>query len=93
MVIKVLGSGCPSCKTLHERVKEVVSEDKDIKVEYITDISVILEEGIMSTPALMIDEKVVCTGRVPSQEEIEEYINGDSEEIQSSNRCSCGGCC
>jgi small redox-active disulfide protein 2 len=75
MIIKVLGSGCPSCKKLYESVKKVVGDNEDIRVEYITDITAILEAGIMSSPALMIDEQVVCSGRVPSEEEIEGYIN------------------
>jgi len=48
----------------------------------------------MSSPALMIDEKVVCFGRIPSEEEIEEYIKGGKVEQESSpGGCSCGGCC
>jgi small redox-active disulfide protein 2 len=94
MIIKVLGSGCPSCKKLYESVKKVVGDNEDIRVEYITDITAILEAGIMSSPALMIDEQVVCSGRVPSEEEIEEYIKGNEVENKSSTGdCSCGGCC
>lgn len=74
MVIKVLGSGCPSCKKLYESVKKVVGDNEEIQVEYITDITALLDAGIMSSPALMIDGKVVFSGRVPSEEEIEEYI-------------------
>lgn len=94
MIIKVLGSGCPSCKKLYESVKNVVDDNKDIEVEYITDITALLEAGIMSSPALMIDQKVVCSGRIPSKEEIEGYIKGNKdEEKTSSSGCSCGGCC
>lgn len=80
MLIKVLGSGCPSCKTLYESVKSVVGDNKDIKVEYITDITALLEAGIMSSPALVIDDDVVSVGRVPSEEEIKEYIDGNKVE-------------
>ncbi|KUK77151.1 MAG: redox-active disulfide protein 2 [candidate division WS6 bacterium 34_10] len=94
MIIKVLGSGCPSCKKLYESVKHVVGENKEIQVEYITDITALLDAGIMSSPALMIDEKVVCSGRVPSEEEIKEYIDGNKvEEKDPTGGCSCGGCC
>lgn len=95
MLIKVLGSGCPSCKSLYESVKNVVGDNKDIQVEYITDITALLEAGIMSSPALVIDENVVSVGRVPSEDEIKEYIGGGKDEKKSSNGgCSCGeGCC
>lgn len=94
MVIKILGSGCPSCKSLHESVKKVVGDNKDITVEYITDITALLEAGIMSSPALVIEDDVVCSGRVPSEDEIKEYINGrkTSKETQNSG-CRCGGNC
>lgn len=94
MLIKVLGSGCPSCKALYESVKDVVGENKDIKVEYITDINALLEAGIMSSPALLIEDEVVCSGRIPSKEEIKEYIDGNKvEEKAFTSGCSCGGCC
>ncbi len=95
MLIKILGSGCPSCKSLFESVKNVVGDKKEIRVEYITDITALLEAGIMSSPALLIDDKVVCSGRVPSEEEIKEYIQGNTEEEKTSTGgCSCGeGCC
>ena len=65
MNIKVLGGGCCKCESLLEAVKEAVAE-KGIKaeIEYITDIQKIVEYGIMSTPALMIDNRVVSMGRV-----------------------------
>ncbi len=94
MNIKVLGSGCPSCKSLYESVKNVVGDNKDIKVEYITDITALLEAGIMSSPALLIEDKLVCSGRVPSEDEIKEYIDGNKvEEKAPTGGCSCGGCC
>ena len=65
MNIKVLGGGCCKCENLLEAVKEAVA-DKGInaEIEYITDMAKIMEYGIMSTPALMIDNKVVSMGRV-----------------------------
>ena len=65
MNIKVLGGGCCKCESLLEAVKEAVAE-KGIKaeIEYITDMARIMEYGIMSTPALMIDGKIVSMGRV-----------------------------
>lgn len=80
MTIKVLGSGCPTCKTLHEMVLKVVEGNGDIEVEYVTDINALIEAGIMTSPALMIDTKVVCAGRLPSEEEIEEYIKQERKD-------------
>ncbi len=65
MNIKVLGGGCCKCENLLEAVKEAVAEKgTDAKIEYITDMARIMEYGIMSTPALMIDNKIVSMGRV-----------------------------
>ncbi len=71
MNIKVLGGGCCKCENLLEAVKEAVAE-KGIKaeIEYITDMSKIMEYGIMSTPALMVDNKVVSMGRVLKAKDI-----------------------
>lgn len=75
MKIKVLGSGCMSCKKLHNNVLEATKDMKDVEVEYITDISKIISMGIMRTPALVINDKIVSTGRVLNTKEIEELIN------------------
>ena len=65
MNIKVLGGGCCKCENLLGAVKEAVAEKGvDADIEYITDMQKILEYGIMSTPALMINNKVVSMGRV-----------------------------
>ena len=71
MNIKVLGGGCCKCESLLEAVKEAVAE-KGIKaeIEYTTDIQKIVEYGIMSTPALMIDNRVVSMGRVLKAKDI-----------------------
>ena len=75
MVIKILGTGCAKCKSLDKITREVVEKNRInatiIKVE---DILEIMKYGVMSTPALVIDEKVVLKGRVPSQEEIRKLL-------------------
>ncbi len=80
ITIKVLGTGCSKCKTLENLTKEVVSENSyNAEVIKIDDIVDIMNYGIMATPGLVINEKVVISGRVPSKEEIktqiEKYIN------------------
>ncbi len=75
MEIKVLGSGCRKCKTLEEMTKQVVAENgisaEVIKVE---DMLEIMKLGVMTTPALVVDGKVVLKGRVPTLNELKELI-------------------
>lgn len=75
MEIKVLGTGCPKCKTLEKSTREVIAEmgiEADISKE--EDIMKIMEYGIMHTPGLVINGKVVVSGRLPSSKEIEQFI-------------------
>ncbi|VVB77822.1 Thioredoxin [uncultured archaeon] len=75
MRIKVLGSGCPNCKILEANVKKAVNEKKiKVNIEKVTDIAKIMEYGVMSTPALVIDEKVVSYGKVLTSEEIKRLL-------------------
>ena len=75
MNIKVLGPGCAKCHTLDKAVREVVEQNNiEATVEYIKDMPRILEYPILTTPGLVINEKVVCTGRVPSNAEILKMI-------------------
>ena len=71
MEIKILGTGCPKCKTLEQMVRRVVdSHDIDATVTKVDDIMDIMKYNVMTTPAVVIDEKVVVKGRVPSEDEI-----------------------
>lgn len=71
MNIKVLGGGCRNCENLLAAVKEAVAEKEiEAEIEYITDMAKIMEYGIMSTPALMVDNKVVSMGRVLKAKEV-----------------------
>ncbi len=75
MKIQVLGSGCKSCKTLHNRVVEVAkSIDPQLEVEYSTDITKIVELGAMTSPVFAINEKVITAGKLPDEEKIKEVI-------------------
>ena len=75
MIIKVLGSGCATCKLLEKNTRESVA-DLGIKAEIVKveDITDILKYKIMRTPALVIDEQVMVYGKVPSVAEIKEMI-------------------
>ncbi|MDT8336607.1 MAG: thioredoxin family protein [Candidatus Izemoplasmatales bacterium] len=75
MIIKVLGSGCKNCKKLIENVKEGVKELNLLaEIEYITDVMEIANSGLMRTPGLIINDKIVSYGRVPSTEEVKAFI-------------------
>ena len=71
MEIKILGPGCPKCKTLEKLTREVVEKNGiDATVTKVEDIVAIMNYGVLTTPALVIDEKVVLKGRVPSPDEL-----------------------
>ena len=75
MIIKVLGSGCASCKKLEENTRKAVEElGIEATIEKVTDFKQIMAYGVMKTPALVVDEKVKIMGRVPSAEEIKKYL-------------------
>jgi small redox-active disulfide protein 2 len=75
MEIKILGPGCQKCNTLDKLTREVVEKNgitaTIIKVD---DIMEIMKYGVLSTPALVIDEKVVMKGRVPSSDELKQLL-------------------
>ena len=71
MIIKILGSGCKKCVALAENAKMAAQTAAiDAEIEKVTDVVAIASYGIMSTPGLVIDEKVVSAGRVLSASEI-----------------------
>lgn len=75
MEIKILGTGCPKCKTLEKMTKDTVNElGIDANVTKEEDIMKIMEYGIMRTPGLVIDGKVVMSGRLPSVSELKEIL-------------------
>lgn len=75
MEIKVLGPGCPKCKTLIKNVTDAVSDlGIDASVVKVDDIVDIMAYGVMTTPALVIDGKVVLKGFVPSVTELKSML-------------------
>ena len=75
MHIKILGSGCAKCKTLEKLTREVVEQNGiDATITKVEDILQIMKYGVMTTPALVVDEKVEIKGRVPSAEEIKQVL-------------------
>ena len=69
--IKVLGAGCKSCHELYENAKQAVKDmGLSVEVEYITDMQKVMEYGVMSMPALLVNEKVVAMGKVLKAKEV-----------------------
>ncbi|MCR0368588.1 thioredoxin family protein [[Clostridium] innocuum] len=74
--IKVLGSGCKSCHALLEGTKEAVKAmGLSVEVEYVTDMQKIMEYGVMSMPALVVNEKVVSMGKVLKSGDVEKLLH------------------
>jgi small redox-active disulfide protein 2 len=74
--IKILGTGCARCHQLEKTTREVIKElGIDATLEEVKDIMKITEYPILATPGLVIDEKLVCSGKVPTKAEITKYIN------------------
>lgn len=75
MKIRVLGPGCAKCKQLVKTVKDAVKElGMDVEVEEVKNIKEIMKYPILTTPGLVVDEELVCSGRVPSKAEVIQFI-------------------
>ena len=75
LTIKVYGSGCKGCQTLHQNVIDALAEmNVAADVQYITDMQKIMEAGIMSMPALAVNDKIVSSGKVLSVAEVKKYL-------------------
>ena len=73
--IKVLGAGCKSCHEQYEYAKEAIkSKGLSVEVEYITDMQKVMEYGVMSMPALVVNEKVVSMGKVLKAADVEKLL-------------------
>jgi small redox-active disulfide protein 2 len=75
MNIKILGSGCARCHQLGNTTREAVRElGIDVDIEEVKDINKIMEYPVLTTPGLVINGQVVCTGRVPDKTEVTQLI-------------------
>lgn len=76
MNIKILGTGCPNCQKLEANTKQALKEMKiEVQIEKVTDIQEIMSYGVMGMPALVVNEKVEVTGRIPDVEEIKSILS------------------
>lgn len=88
--IKVLGPGCSNCRTTELLIKKVANEQNiDVEIIKIEDIEKIMEYDVMSTPAVVIDEKVIIKGRIPSVDEIKSFIGSTDDYCCSEVKDSC----
>lgn len=77
MKMKILGSGCKKCNDLESNARDALEELKlDMEVVHITDFLEIASYGVMSTPALVIEDKVISSGKVLKKKEIIEKLKG-----------------
>lgn len=75
MIVKILGTGCTKCTALEKKVKEIVSANSiDAEVEKVSELQDIMKYGILMTPGLVIDEKVVSFGTVPKDGDILKWL-------------------
>ena len=75
MKIEILGTGCPKCKKLAELAEQAVKESGiEAEITKVTEINEIMNYGVMITPALVIDGEVKSAGKIPSLEEIKNWL-------------------
>ena len=75
MEIKLLGSGCAKCKTTYEMIEKIVKENQlDATLSKVEDIVELLNYGIMTTPAIVVDGEVKLKGHVPTESEIKKIL-------------------
>lgn len=73
--IQILGTGCPKCQKLAENTKQAAENlGVEYEMEKVTDINQIMTFGVMTTPGLVIDGKVLFAGKVPNAKDIEKLI-------------------
>ena len=74
--IKVVGSGCPNCQKLESICKETVSENNiEAHIEKITDLNKFADLGIIMTPGLIVNEKILSQGKIPSKSTLVHWLN------------------
>lgn len=82
MNVKVLGPGCINCErvfqvvvdTLEELEAELGNESPEVTLQHVTDHGEFLKHGVMFTPGLVINEQLVCSGRIPSKAEVRQWL-------------------
>lgn len=82
ITIKILGSGCPTCKKLEQEVRDALAASPiDYEIVKVTDYADIMSYGILSTPGLVMNETVMSAGRIPKRDQIIAW----AQQMQSAN--------
>ena len=77
MKIQILGSGCAKCKSLEDRIRQIVAKHQlDVEIEKVTDLKEIMKYGIMMTPGLLIDGIVKSSGSIPKDDQLLSWMKG-----------------
>jgi small redox-active disulfide protein 2 len=75
MKIKILGTGCAKCHQLEQTARQAVKELAiDATIEEVKDMKKIMEYPILTTPGLVVNEELVCSGRIPTKSEVTQFI-------------------
>jgi len=75
MIVKILGSGCSNCNRLEALTKEILDENSvSYDIEHVKELEKIMSYGVMKTPALVVDEKVIVSGRIPSKSDLRSLL-------------------
>ena len=92
MNIKVLGTGCANCKSTMALIEQAAKDlNVDVTVEKEEDLAQIMQYGVMTTPGVVIDEKVVHAGGIPERALIEGWLQGAAGDVSGDSNA--GGCC
>lgn len=80
--IKVVGSGCPNCQKLEALCKEVVNENNiEVNLEKVTDINRFADLGVMMTPGLIVNDKVLSQGKIPTKSTLIRWLENENKNI------------
>ncbi len=79
MKIEVLGLGCPKCANVEANVKKALLElKKEAEIAKVTDINTMIEKGVIQTPALIVNGKIIVQGKIPTVEQLKEIIQREA---------------
>ena len=78
--IKVIGKGCPNCEKLERLCNEVIKEENlDAQVEKVTDVNKFADYGVMMTPGLVVNDKLLSQGKIPVKNTLAKWLNDQAE--------------
>jgi len=96
MIIKVLGTGCANCQSTINLIDQTAKDlNIEVTLEKVEDLQQIMQYGVMTTPGVVIDEKVVHAGGIPERAIIEGWLQGATDGVSGSvqqDSCCGGGC-